>query len=88
MSTTTRFSLFTDDELKDALKALETSMISGTRQVTFLGQTVLFQSTSEMRRTITSLTDVLCDRGALDPAKVNTAKRVKRVVIQTDNSGF
>ena len=88
MSTTTRFSLFTDDQLKDALKALETSLISGTRQVTFLGQTVLFQSTSEMRRTITSLTDVLCDRGVLDSVKVNTAKRVKRVVIQTDNSGF
>ena len=87
MSTTTRFSLFTDDELKDALKALETSLISGTRQVTFLGQTVLFQSTSEMRRTITSLTDVLCDRGALPPA-VNTAKRVKRIRVQTDSTGF
>lgn len=87
MSTTTRFSLFTDDELKDALKALETSLISGTRQVTFLGQTVLFQSTSEQRRTIKSLTDILCDRGAL-PATVNTAKRVKRVRVQTDSTGF
>ena len=88
MSTTTRFSLFTDDELKDSLKSLETSLISGLRQATFLGQTVLFQTTSEMRRTRTELTDALCDRGALDPAKVNTAKRVKRVLIQTDNSGF
>lgn len=87
MSTTTRFSLFTDDELKDALKALETSLISGTRQVTFLGQTVLFQSTSEIRRTITSLTDTLCDRNAL-PAAVNTAKRVKRIRVQTDSTGF
>lgn len=87
MTTTTRFSLFTDEELKDALKALETSMISGTRQVTFLGQTVLFQSTSEMRRTITELTDVLCDRGAL-PVGVNTAKRVKRIRVQTDSTGF
>ena len=87
MATTTRFSLFTDDELKDALKALETSLITGTRQVTFLGQTVLFQSTSEMRRTITMLTDTLDDRGAL-PSTVNTAKRVKRIVIQTEGSGL
>ena len=87
MTTTTRYSLFTDDELKDALKALETSLIAGARQVTFLGQTVLFQTTSEMRRTVTELTDTLCDRGAL-PAAVNTQVRVKRIRVQTDSTGF
>jgi len=87
MPTTKRFFSFTDDELFASLKALETALISGARQVTFLGETVLFQSTSEMRKTITQLSDELCNRDAL-PSGVGKSTKIKTVRAQTDNSGF
>lgn len=87
MPTTTRFFSFTDDELLASLKALETALLSGTRQVTFLGQTVLYASASEMRNTISTVSDELCNRDAL-PSGVTKSTKVKRIRIQTDNSGF
>jgi len=87
MPTTQRYFSFTDDELLASLKALETALLSGTRQVTFLGQTVLFQSSSEMRKTIAQVSDELCNRDAL-PSGVTKSTKIKVVKAQTDNSGF
>lgn len=86
MADVQKFSLFTDDALKEALMALELALLSGAQQVTFLGQTVLYTSDSQKRKTIDEVTQVLCNRGALPDAAKDV--KTKRISIQTNSSGF
>lgn len=86
MSDIVKFSLFTNEELIEALKALETALLTGATQVTFLGQTVIYNNDALKRKTIDEVTRALCERKALPESAVR--KRTKRIRVQTDSTGF
>jgi hypothetical protein len=86
MTDVVKFSLWTNDELIEALKALETALLTGATQVTFLGQTVIYTNDAQKRKTIDEVTRALCERKALPESA--TRKRTKRIRVQTDSSGF
>jgi hypothetical protein len=86
MTEIVKFSLWTDEELIEALKAIEQALLTGATQVTFLGQTVIYSNDSAKRKTIDELTRALCDRKVLPESA--TRKRTKRIRVKTDNTGF
>lgn len=86
MTQVQKYFLHSDDDLKEALIALERAILTGARQVTFLGDTVIYNSQADMRKTRDELTEVLCERGVLENAPQK--KRTKRARVRTTSTGF
>ena len=86
MSDIQRYTTFTDEELLEFLKALETALLTGATQVTFLGQTVIYSNDSAKRKTIDEVTRALHARKVLPDSTVR--KKTKRIRVHTDSTGF
>lgn len=85
-----RYAQFEDQELLDAQKALAQAVLSGATQVTFLGQTVIYNSDMLRRRALDEITDVCKARKLIPDSSSSSSKgkRTKRLRITTTNSGF
>jgi hypothetical protein len=85
--------LWSVEELKDLLKKLEGMYAQGVRQSTFGSQTLIFNSTEDIKDRITALRLAITEKEEdlglpSSVGKTNSAANKKQVRIQTKSRGF
>lgn len=78
------FSSISDEDLETFLKDLQTAYLTGKRQATFQGMTVIYSNDAELRRKMLEVQAEIDSRLPGNESK----KKSRRVYIQTTDRGF